>query len=107
MKISKRVKQVYVSFLITAFLICLHSLLNIIFDKQELISLLFLGLSLIISVFVIIYSTMEFSITKEPSDLWKVGFLGIFGLIGLIPGIGYGFFGLFGLFVFFGTREYF
>jgi hypothetical protein len=81
--------------------------LNIILDKQEWISLIFLLLSLIIFAIAVTYSTMEFVITKEPSDLWKVGFLGLFGLIGLIPGLGYGFFGLFGLFGFFGTRQYF
>jgi FtsH-binding integral membrane protein len=107
MTISKRVKQVYISFLIVAVLAVLHGLLNLVYDKQEWISLLFLLLSLIVFIIAITYSTMEFAITKEPSDLWKVGFLGLFGLIGLIPGVGYGFFGLFGLFGFFGSRQYF
>jgi len=107
MTITKRLSQVYISFLTAASLLCIHALLNLIYDRQEWISLVFLLLSIIVSVVALIYSTMEFIITKEPSDLWKVGFLGLFGLIGLIPGVGYGFFGLFGLFAFFGTRQYF
>jgi len=51
------------------------------------------------------YNTMEFIITKEPADLWKLGFLGLFGLLGLIPGLT-PLFALFCLFVLFGTREY-
>jgi predicted membrane protein len=107
MTISKRVKQIYISFLVSVFFAGFHSLLNLILDRQEWISLIFVALSLIIFVLAITYSTMEFVVTKEPTDLWKVGFLGIFGLIGLLPGIGYGFFGLFALFSFFGTRQYF
>jgi len=107
MTISKRLSQIYISFLVTAGLACVHGLLNIIYDKQEWVSLIFLMLAVAIFIVVITYSTMEFIITKEPSDLWKVGFLGLFGLIGLIPGLGYGFFGLFGFFGFFGTRQYF
>lgn len=107
MTISKRVKQVYASFFFVAGIACLHKILNLVYDKQELISLLLLGLSLIIFMIAIIYSIMEFIMTKEPSDLWKLGFLGLFGLIGLIPGVGYGFFGLFGFFGFFGSRQYF
>lgn len=107
MTISKRLSQVYISFLIVAGLGCIHGLLNLIYDKQEWVSLVFLILSLVIFIIALTYSTMEFMITKEPTDLWKVGFLGLFGLIGLIPGVGYGFFGFFGLFGFFGTRQYF
>ena len=107
MRVSKRLKQIYILFLATAILACIHGILNLIYDKQEWISLGFLGIAAVILMFAFMYSIMEFAITKEPSDLWKVGFLGIFGLIGLIPGVGYGFFGLFGLFGFFGTRQYF
>ncbi|MCK9446255.1 hypothetical protein M0Q50_05125 [bacterium] len=107
MTITKRLSQVYISSLVTASLALIHGLFNLIYDRQELVSLLLLLLSIIVTVVAFIYSTMEFIITKEPSDLWKVGFLGLFGLVGLIPGIGYGFFALFGLFAFFGTRQYF
>jgi len=107
MKVSKRVKQVYVSFFIVAGIACLHGILNLVYDRQEWFSLVLLALSLIVFMLAITYSTMEFIITKEPSDLWKLGFLGLFGLVGLIPGVGYGFFGLFGLFGFFGSRQYF
>jgi hypothetical protein len=107
MTISKRLSQVYISFLIVASLAFIHGLLSFIYSKQEWVSLVFLLLALIVFMIAITYSTMEFIITKEPSDLWKVGFLGLFGLIGLIPGVGYGFFGLFGFFGFFGTRQYF
>lgn len=107
MTISKRVKQVYISFLITAFLLCISILLGSLSGKIEWVSFTLSALSLLLTVIAVIYSTMEFVITKEPSDLWKLGFLGLFGLAGLIPGLGFGFFGLFGLFAFFGTREYF
>ena len=107
MTITKRLSQVYISSLITASLVLIHGLLNLIYDRQELVSLIFLLLSILVTVVALLYSTMEFIITKEPSDLWKIGFLGLFGLIGLIPGFGYGFFALFGLFAFFGTRQYF
>jgi hypothetical protein len=107
MKMSKRVKQVYRLSLISITLFFIHILLNTFLDKQEWISLVFLAMSLFASIIALLYGTMEFSITKEPSDLWKVGFLGLLGLLGLIPGLSYGFFGLFGLFAFFGTRQYF
>lgn len=107
MVVSKRIKQVYASFFIAAVISFIHGLLNFILGKQELISLALLMFFVIIFAFALIYSLMEFSITKEPSDLWKVGFLGLFGLVGLIPGLGFGFFGFFGLFGFFGTRQYF
>lgn len=107
MKLSKRLRQLYTSFIITAALTIVHGLLNFGYDKQEWISLAFLILSLIIFLVILTYSAMEFAITKEPSDLWKAGFLGVFGLIGLVPAFGFGFFALFALFVFFGARQYF
>lgn len=107
MTTSKRVSQVYISFLIVAGLALIHSLLNLLSGKQEWISLLLLLIAIVVFLIAATYATMEFIITKEPSDLWKLGFLGLFGLIGLIPGLGFGFFGLFGLFGFFGTRQYF
>jgi hypothetical protein len=64
------------------------------------------GVFLLVSTIALLYATMEFIITKEPTDLWKVGFLGLFGLLGLIPGFS-ALFGLFALFAYFGTREYF
>lgn len=106
MTTSKRVQQVYISFLISTMLAVINRLLTFISGKQEWISLVLLGLFIIISIVVLIYNTMEFIITKEPTDLWKVGFWGLLGLIGLIPGLS-GFLGFFGLFAFFGTREYF
>jgi len=107
MTVSKRVKQVYTSFFIAAGFACFHGILNLIYDRQEWISLVLLALAVIIFMLAAIYSIMEFIMTKEPSDLWKLGFLGLFGLVGLVPGVGYGFFGLFGLFGFFGSRQYF
>lgn len=107
MTISKRLSQVYISFLIVAGLVCVHGLLDFIYGRTEWISLVLLFLASLVFFVAITYGTMEFIITKEPSDLWKVGFLGLFGLIGLIPGIGFGFFAMFGLFAFFGTRQYF
>jgi hypothetical protein len=52
-----------------------------------------------------VYSTMEYIISKEPDDLWKIGFLGLFGLIGLIPFFSIEFFGFFGFFVYFGIKN--
>jgi hypothetical protein len=106
MTISKRVQQVYISFLISAILAVINRLLTYFSGEQEWISLVLLGLFILISIVVLIYSIMEFVITKEPTDLWKVGFWGLLGLIGIIPGLSV-FYGFFGLFVFFGTREYF
>ena len=106
MTTSKRVRQVYVSVLISAFFACVYSLLTALSGKQEWISLFLMGVFLLVSIIALLYATMEFIITKEPTDLWKVGFLGLFGLLGLIPGFG-ALFGLFALFVYFGTREYF
>ena len=106
MTTSKRVRQVYVSVLISAILACVYNLLTVLSGKQEWISLFLTGVFLFISIIALLYATMEFTITKEPTDLWKVGFLGLFGLLGLIPGFS-ALFGLFALFVYFGTREYF
>ncbi|MFZ3057966.1 MAG: hypothetical protein WA092_02885 [Minisyncoccales bacterium] len=106
MTTSKRVRQVYVSVLISAILACVYNLLTVLSGKQEWISLFLAGVFLFISIIALLYATMEFTITKEPTDLWKVGFLGLFGLLGLIPGFS-ALFGLFALFAYFGTREYF
>lgn len=107
MTISKRVKQVYISFLISVVLFCFHNLMNLVSGGMEWTSFVFLALSLLVSAVAVIYATMEFIITKEPEDLWKIGFLGIIGLAGLIPVLGVSYFAFFALFVFFGTRQYF
>lgn len=107
MTISKRVKQVYLSSLLAVILFCFHNFMNLMYGGREWVSFVFMALAILLSAIAVIYATMEFAITKEPEDLWKIGFLGILGLAGLIPGLGIGFFGFFGLFAFFGTRQYF
>lgn len=62
-------------------------------------------LAFLISGVLIVYSIMEYLITKENDDIWKLGFLGIFGLLGIIPGFSLSFFAIFALFFFFGFKD--
>lgn len=103
---TKRIKYTNLLFILSAISALVHNLIFVLIGKEEWF---FFGLAILsfIAFFIFLfYSLMEFIITKEPKDLWKVGFLGLFGLIGLIPGFSPAFFGFFGLFGLFGTREY-
>jgi|WetSurMetagenome_2_1015567.scaffolds.fasta_scaffold1052575_1 hypothetical protein len=102
---TKRIKYIYLAFLSAVISVLVH---NFVFALSRQEEWFFFGLAILSSIaffIIIFYSAMEFVITKEPADLWKVGFLGLFGLLGLIPGMSL-FFGFFGLFGLFGTREY-
>jgi hypothetical protein len=97
--IFNRIEKIY-----TLFLLAIISLLLVkLFPSPFLY-----GLTVILFLFfsiLIIYSTMEYIITKEPDDLWRAGFIGLFGLIGLIPFFSVGFFGFFGFFAYFGLKN--
>ena len=94
-----RIEQIYILF----FLAIISLLLVKFFPSPFLYGLtliLFLCFALLT-----VYSTMEYIISKEPDDLWKIGFLGLFGLIGLIPFFSIEFFGFFGFFAYFGIKN--
>ncbi|MFZ3055038.1 MAG: hypothetical protein WA091_03620 [Minisyncoccales bacterium] len=102
---TKRIQYLYISFLSAGISALVHNLIFAIMKEEEWF---FFGLALLsaIAFFVLfLYSLMEFIITKEPADLWKLGFLGIFGILGVVPGFS-SLFVLFGLFGLFGTREF-
>ena len=42
---------------------------------------------------------------RQPTDIWKLGWIGLLGLLGFIPGFGSSFFGLYGFFGFFGFKN--
>jgi hypothetical protein len=103
--ITKRVKYIYLSFILSTASFVIYSLLKS-FGSSEL---LFLGLSILFLVgffLTFFYSAVEFAVDKQPVDLWKVGFLGILGLLGVIPGLA-SLFAIFALFFLFGTRNYY
>jgi len=104
---TKKIQLIYASFIASMLSVLVHNILLSMMDVREWF---FFGLAILLLMaffIVLLYSIMEFIITKEPADLWKVGFLGLFGLIALVPGFGPSFFGFFALFGLFGTREYF
>jgi len=103
---TKRIKYAYFAFFSSAVSILVHNLIFAIMAKEEWF---FFGLAILFFVvffLMFLYGMMEFIITKEPADFWKLGFLGLFGLMGLLPGFTPAYFGFFGLFGLFGTREY-
>lgn len=103
---TKRIKYLYFSFLSSLVSIIVHNLTSVFIGKEEWLFFCLAILFAVAFLVLLFYTTMEFIITKEPSDLWKAGFLGFFGLIGLIPGFGPSFFGFFCFFGLIGTREY-
>jgi hypothetical protein len=102
---TRRIQYAYFLFLLSVISILVHSFVSALTAKTEWLFFGLAALSFIVFFFLLAYNLMEFIITKEPDDLWKLGFLGLFGLLGLIPGLT-PFFALFSLFGLFGTKEY-
>lgn len=103
---TKRIQYLYGTFIFAVISALVHNLIFALMRQEEWF---FFGLTILSALaftILVLYTVMEFIITKEPADLWKAGFLGFFGLLGLIPGFGPSFFGFFGLFGLLGTREY-
>jgi len=103
---TRRIKYSYFSFFSAVISALVHNSIFALLKEEEWF---FFGLAILFSIaffVLVLYNIMEFIITKEPADLWKLGFLGLFGLMGLIPGFSPTLFGFFGLFGLFGTREY-
>lgn len=94
-----RIEQIYILFFLAIILLLLVKFFSLSF-LYGLTLILFLCFALLT-----VYSTMEYIISKEPDDLWKIGFLGLFGLIGLIPFFSIEFFGFFGFFAYFGIKN--
>jgi len=99
MNMLNRIEKIYTLFFLSIISLLLSTLFPIAFF-YGLTLVLFLGFAILT-----IYSTMEYFISKEPDDLWKIGFIGLFGLIGLIPFFSVGFFGFFGFFAYFGFKN--
>jgi len=94
-----RIEKIYTLFFLAIISLLLATLFPIPF-LYGLTLILFLGFAVLT-----VYSTMEYVISKEPDDLWKIGFIGLFGLIGLVPFFSVGFFGFFGFFAYFGIKN--
>ncbi|MDD2274574.1 MAG: hypothetical protein PHI91_01905 [Candidatus Pacebacteria bacterium] len=94
-----RIEKIYILFFLGAISLLLATLFSVVFF-YGLALILLLGFTLLM-----VYSTMEYIISREPDDLWKIGFIGLFGLIGLIPFFSMGFFGFFGFFAYFGLKS--
>lgn len=94
-----RIEKIYILFFLGAISLLLATLFPVAFF-YGLTLILFLGFTLLM-----VYSTMEYIISREPDDLWKIGFIGLFGLVGLIPFFSMGFFGFFGFFAYFGIKN--
>lgn len=102
---TRRIKYSYLAFFSAVISALVHNSIFALLKEEEWF---FFGLSILSAIafsLLLLYNLMEFIITKEPADLWKLGFLGLFGLLGLIPGLTI-LFSLFSLFSLFGTREY-
>ncbi|MDK2949232.1 MAG: hypothetical protein PWQ56_397 [Patescibacteria group bacterium] len=99
MNMLNRIEKIYTLFFLSIISLLLATLFPLLFFNV-LTLILFLGFAILTT-----YSTMEYVISKEPDDLWKIGFIGLFGLIGLIPFFSMGFFGFFGFFAYFGFKN--
>lgn len=98
---SKEIKSIYSTFLISVISIIAHNYLYWKLGKEEGVFFVLAFLGLVAFVFAIIASLARLVTDKKPDDLWKVGFLGLLGFLGLVPDLGYFFFGFFGFFLFF------
>ncbi|KUK64941.1 MAG: hypothetical protein XD85_0537 [Parcubacteria bacterium 34_609] len=70
-----RIEQIYTLFFLAIISLLLAKFFPLPF-LYGLTLILFLCFALLT-----VYSTMEYIISKEPDDLWKIGFLGLFGLL--------------------------
>jgi len=102
---TRRIKYSYFAFFLAVISALVHNLIFALMKEEEWFFFGLAILSFIAFILLLFYNIMEFIITKEPADLWKLGFLGLFGLLGLIPGLA-PLFSIFSLFALFGTREY-
>jgi len=97
---SKEIKSIYITFLLSLFSIIAHNYLYWVLKKEEGVFFILSFLSLIAFVFVTIGALTKIVTEKKPEDLWKAGFLGFLGFLGFVPQLSYSYFGLFGLFLF-------
>jgi len=102
---TRRIKYSYFAFFSAVISALVHNLIFALMRQEEWFFFGLAILSFIIFSLLLLYNILEFIITKEPADLWKIGFLGLFGLLGLLPGLT-PLFSIFSLFGLFGTREY-
>jgi hypothetical protein len=98
---SKEIKSIYITFLISVFSIVAHNYLYWKLGKEEGVFFVLAFLGMISFVFAIIAALTKLVTEKKPEDLWKIGFLFLLGFLGFIPDLGYFFFGFFGFFLFF------
>jgi len=98
---SKEIKSIYITFLISVFSIIAHNYLYWKLGKEEGVFFVLAFLGLVAFVFAIIAALTKLVTEKKPEDLWKIGFLGLLGFLGLVPDLGCFFFGFFGFFLFF------
>lgn len=101
---SKEVKSIYLTFLLSIVSIVLHNYLYFLLKKEEGVFFILALLALIAFIFALIYSLVKYVTEKKPEDLWKVGFLGVFGFLGFVPQLGQVFFGFFAFILFFGLK---
>ena len=102
---EEKTKALFGLFALGSLSLTAHHLIEIVFRISEPI-LIFSGFGLLVCFVVyFIYVLIRFFSTREPRDLWKLGFLGALGLLGLAPPLGHGFFGLYVFFALFGLRR--
>jgi hypothetical protein len=98
---SKEIKSIYITFLISVISIITHNYLYWKLGKEEGVFFVLAFLGMIAFVFAIIAALTKLVTEKKSEDLWITGFLGLFGLLGFVPDLGQYFFGFFGFFLFF------
>lgn len=96
---EKQTKTTYILFGLVILSIIVHNVLYGLFKIEEPASFILVFPFTFGFALSVIQNTINYIRKGEPSDLWKLGWIGLFGLLGLVGSTGlYGFFGFFGFF---------